>query len=57
MKPSRTFENRLESAGTTLRDRPSLVDQIMAEVRRVAVPSPTSSSEPSRAPGETRQDR
>ena len=36
MKMSATFETRLESTGTALRDRPSLVDQVMAEVRQKA---------------------
>ena len=36
MKMSATFETRLESTGTALRDRPSLVDQVMAEVRQQA---------------------
>ena len=37
MKTSATFETRLESTGTALRDRPSLVDQVMAEVRQQAI--------------------
>lgn len=41
MKPSQPIENRLQSTGTTLRDRPSVIDQVMAEIkRRVATGMP-----------------
>lgn len=44
---SPTFEMRLESTGNTLRDRPSLVELVMAEVldparvRHTDAPAPT----------------
>ena len=37
MKPSPTFEDRLNSTGAVLRDRPSVVDRVMADVRRHAM--------------------
>lgn len=45
MKPSPTFESRLEATGTALRDRPSLVELVMAELRQLKVRMPTESDE------------
>lgn len=47
MKSPQPIEHRLQSTGTTLRDRPSVVDQVMAEIKRRASgesPSPKSDS-------------
>ncbi len=37
--PTSHFENRLKSTGTTLRERPSIVDRVMAEIRRATMKS------------------
>jgi hypothetical protein len=34
MTPSRTLEDRLESTGAVLRDRPTVVDRVMAGIRQ-----------------------
>jgi hypothetical protein len=41
MKSPQPIENRLQSTGTTLRDRPSVVDQVMAEIQRRAAAGPS----------------
>lgn len=42
--PTTQFENRLKSTGTTLRERPSIVDRVMAEIRRVTLKSAANQS-------------
>lgn len=41
MKSPQPIENRLQSTGTTLRDRPSVVDQVMAEIQKRASTGPS----------------
>jgi hypothetical protein len=52
MKSPQPIENRLQSTGTTLRDRPSVVDQVMAEIQRRAAARP---SRPQTDPTTSRQ--
>jgi hypothetical protein len=51
MTTSRTLEDRLQSAGHVLRDRPSVVDQVMAEIRKAChdrTPEPPPRKDPRR---------
>lgn len=51
MTLSRTLEDRLQSAGTVLRDRPSVVDRVMAEIRKACndrTPEPRPQKDPRR---------